>query len=277
MSQKTQEILKQLEEGVQSLLDSDKFKEYLAFMSSFHAYSFRNGLLIFMQCQQRGITPSLCAPYRDWQKKHRHVKRGEKGIAIIAPHTYKTKKPDTDEESSKLGFHVAYTYDVSQTDPDDDSGEIPEVCHRLTGTLADADLLDTLVSISPVPVRFEPISNGANGYFKADTLEIVVDNTHDEVQQAKTLIHEQAHAWHHSLDPDFVSCPKPDKEVIAEACAFTVCSYLGISSDDYSFGYLAGWGSKDQKELKRNLDLIRKISDQIISDLEEATVIEEAV
>ena len=279
MSQKTAEILQQLESGVQSLLDSDTFQEYLKFLASFHSYSSRNSLLIFIQCQQRGITPSLCAPYREWQKKHRHIRKGEKGIAIIAPHTYKSKKPDTDEESSKLGFHLAYTYDVSQTDPDDDAGEVPEICHRLTGTLADATLLGTLVAISPVPVSFKPIPSGANGYFKADTLEIVVDNTHDEVQQAKTLIHEQAHAWHKSLDPDFDSCPKPDKEVIAEACAYTVCSYLCIPSDDYSFGYLAGWGSKDQRELKKHLDLIRNISDQIISDLEAAmdTTIEEAV
>ena len=279
MSQKTTEILKQLEAGVQSLLDSENFKEYLRFLASFHSYSFRNSLLIHLQCQQRGITPSLCAPYRDWQKRHRHVRRGEKGIAIIAPHTYKAKRPDSDEESSKLGFHLAYTYDVSQTDPDDDTGEIPEICHRLTGTLADADLLPTLASISPVPVSFRPVTGEANGYFKRDTLEIVVDNANAEIQQAKTLIHEMSHCHHSMIDPDFDDCPREAKEVIAESCAYTVCSYLGISTDDYSFGYLAGWGSKDQKELKRHLDLIRRISDQIISDLEAAmdTAIEEAV
>jgi len=270
MSQKTSEILKQLEEGVQSLLDSDNFKAYLDFLSNFHSYSFRNSLLIHLQCQQRGISPTLCAPYRVWQQKHRHVRRGEKGIAVIAPHTYKAGKTDAGEDEQKLGFHLAYTYDVSQTDPDDDSGEVPEICHRLTGELADASLLDTLVSISPVPVSFEAVPGEANGFFRTDTLTIVVDSSNDQIMQAKTLIHEQAHCRHHMIDPDFDKCPREDKEVIAEACAYTVCSYLGITTDEYTFGYLAGWGDKNQKELKRNLDLIRKISDQIISDLETA-------
>ena len=268
MSQKTAEILQQLEVGVQSLLDSENFKTYLRFLATFHSYSFRNSLLIHIQCQQRGIVPTLCASYRDWQKRHRHVRRGEKGIAIIAPHTYRAKKPETDEDTSLLGFHLAYTYDVSQTEPDDDAGEVPEICHRLTGELADASLLETLVAISPVHVSFEPLYGGANGFFRTDTLEIVVDSSNDQIMQAKTLIHEQAHCCHHMIDPDFDMCPREDKEVIAEACAYTVSTYLGLSTDEYSFGYLAGWGSTDQKELKKHFGLIRQISDQIISEIE---------
>ena len=221
-----------------------------------------------MQCRQRGITPTLCAPYREWQKKHHHIRKGEKGIAIIAPHTYKTQKKDTDDETSKLGFHVAYTFDISQTEPDNGFEGPPEICQKLTGKLADAHLLDTLVFISPVPVCFEPVSGGANGYYKPDTPKIVVDDTNDESMQARVLIHEQCHAWHHKLDPDFASCPRADKEIIAESCAYTICNYLGIDTGAYSFGYLGSWGSKDQKELKTHLDLIRKISDRIISDIE---------
>ena len=193
-----------------------------------------------------------------------------KGIAIIAPHTYKTKQPNTDEETSQIGFHLTYTYDVSQTDPDDDNGEIPEVCTRLTCTLDDQTLLDTLVSISPVPVSFEPVAGEANGFFRSDTMDIVVDSTNDEIMQAKTLLHEQAHGRHKLLDPDFDTFPREDKEVIAEACAYTVCNYLYIDSQDYSFGYLASWSSQDTKTLKKNLNLIRLISDQIISDIEAA-------
>ena len=268
MSEKTAQILQQLEEGVQSLLDSVNYRDYLKFLASFHSYSFRNSLLIHIQCRQRGITPSLCAPYREWQKRHRHVRKGERGIAIIAPHTYKEKRRDTGEDADKIGFHLSYTYDVSQTDADDDFGEIPEICHRLTGDLADADLLETLISISPVPVKFALVPGEANGYYSTEHCEIVVDDTNSQTQQAKTLLHEIAHCRHHMIDPDFDDCPRPDKEVIAESCAYTVCSYLGIPTDDYSFGYLAGWGDRNLGELKRNLDLIRRISDAIISDLE---------
>ena len=115
MSQKTTEILKSLEEGIQSLFESENYKKYLQFMSSFHAYSLNNTLLIYYQFP----TATLVAPYREWQRRHRHVKKGESGIRVIAPHTYKAKKHNSDEETDRLGFHVATTFDVSQTDPDD--------------------------------------------------------------------------------------------------------------------------------------------------------------
>lgn len=277
MSQKTAEILQQLEQGVQSLLDSDTYRNYLEFLSKgFHTYSFRNSLLLYTQCQQRGITPTLLAPYRQWQKKHRHIKRGEQGLAIFCPHSFKAKKPNSDEEHEQLGFHIGYTFDVSQTEADDPSGEIPEICHKLTGNLSDETLLDTLVAVSPVPVRFEPISGGANGFFSIQNSEIVVDNTNSQTQQLKTLIHEQAHAWHYKLDPDsfsfFGKCPsnekENEKEIVAEASAYVVANYCNIDSSDYSFGYLANYSGNDTKSLKNNLDLIRRISDKIISEIE---------
>ena len=269
MSQKTSDILQQLEEGVKALLDSDNYKTYLSFLASFHAYSFRNSLLIHIQCKQRGITPTLCAPYRVWQQKHRHVRRGEHGIAVIAPHTYKSRKNGEGDEKDRLGFHVAYTYDVSQTDPDDDEGEVPEICHTLTGNLEDNALLDTLVSVSPVPVIFKKVEGGANGYYSPADCEIVVDDTNSQTQQAKTLLHEIAHCRHRMIDTNaFEACPCSDKEVIAESASFVVCSYLSIPTDSYSFGYLAGWGDKNLKELKTHLGLIHRISDEIIRDIE---------
>ena len=265
MSQKTADILKRLEEGVKALLDSDTYRDYLLFTSRFHSYSFRNVLLIFNQRPDA----TLVAPYRTWQKMHRHVRRGEHGIAVIAPHTYKSRKNGEEDEKDRLGFHVAYTYDVSQTDPDDDEGEVPEICHNLTGNLADNTLLDMLVSVGPVPVAFKKIEGNANGYYSASDFEIVVDDTNSQTQQAKTLIHEIAHCRHRMIDTNaFEACPRADREVIAESTAFVVCSYLGISTDSYSFGYLAGWGDKDLKELKTHLGLIHRISDEIIRDIE---------
>ena len=85
---KTSEILQKLENGVKSLMCSDEYKTYLRFLASFRQYSFRNTVLIFSQCPHA----SLLAPYREWQSRHRHVRRGEKGIAVIAPHTYKKSK-----------------------------------------------------------------------------------------------------------------------------------------------------------------------------------------
>ena len=267
MSQKTVEALKVLEQGIQDVMDSQTFQNYLKFLSSFRAYSLNNTILIYAQTQGRA---TLCCSYRDWQKKHRHVKRGEHGLMVIAPHTYKKKTSDGDEKD-QLGFHVAYTYDVSQTDPDDEQGEIPEICHRLEGDIPDSTLLDTLVSLSPIPVFFEPVEGSANGYFSPTENKIVVDNTNSTLQQTKTYLHELCHQQHFQKDSDFQKCTRDERETIAESCAFTICSYLGLSTEEYSFPYLATYSSgKELPELKKFMGLIKTISDEIIDKIEVA-------
>lgn len=264
--QKRANVLQRLEQGLQTLFDSEKFKNYLKFLHQFRQYSLRNTVLIYTQCP----TATFVAPYRQWQKMHRHVKKGEKGIAIFAPHTYKRQSTDNTNDELQLGFHLAYTYDVSQTDADNEKGELPEsICQNLAGSLADASLLSTLSDISPVPVKFEPVQGSANGYFSLNSLEIVVDSTNGQIQQVKTLLHEMSHAWHHALVENFDKCSHADQETVAEASAFIVCNYLGIDSSEYSFPYLAMWSREHNlKEFQANLSLIKKISDQIIGDIE---------
>ena len=76
------QITEQLEQGVAEIFTSEKYSEYLNTMAKFHNYSFNNTLLIAMQKPEA----TLVAGYQAWQKKfNRQVKRGEKGIQIIAP------------------------------------------------------------------------------------------------------------------------------------------------------------------------------------------------
>ena len=92
--QKVQEITEKLEQGLQELFESEKYKSYLNTMSKFHNYSFNNTLLIAMQKPDA----TLVAGYKAWQKNfERHVKKGEKGIRILAPAPYKIK-----EEQEKI-------------------------------------------------------------------------------------------------------------------------------------------------------------------------------
>ena len=75
------QITEQLEQGVAEIFTSEKYTEYLNTMAKFHNYSFNNTLLIAMQKPEA----TLLAGYQAWQKKfNRQVKRGEKGIQIIA-------------------------------------------------------------------------------------------------------------------------------------------------------------------------------------------------
>ena len=69
------EITEKLEQGVQELFESEKYREFLKTMSKFHNYSLNNTLLIAMQKPDA----TLVAGYAAWQKNHeRHVMRGDR-------------------------------------------------------------------------------------------------------------------------------------------------------------------------------------------------------
>ena len=268
MSQKTSEILKQLETGVKELMRSDNYKHYLRFISSFRQYSLRNSLLIYLQRPDA----TFVAPYTEWQKKHRHVKKGEKGIAIFSPHQLRKRDDASGEDRNNIGFHLSYTYDISQTEADDPLGDMPVICKNLSGTLDDRSKLDILISISPVKVEFQPVNGTANGFYSPSEQKIVVDNTNSETQQLKTLIHEQAHCRHHQADPAaFDKLTRNEREIVAESVAYAVCSHLGIDSSGYSFGYLLGWGDTKMKEFQEHLNVIKKITDSMLMEIETQT------
>ncbi len=93
-SDRLKEITDRLEQGVTELFDSDHYKEYLRVMARFHRYSFNNTLLIAMQCP--GAT--RLAGFQSWKKFGRCVKKGEKGIKVIAPTPFKKTVEEDGEE-----------------------------------------------------------------------------------------------------------------------------------------------------------------------------------
>lgn len=284
------EITEKLEKGLAELFDSEKYKEYLSTMAKFHNYSFNNTLLIAIQKPDA----SLVASYGSWQKKfHRHVKKGEKGIRIIAPAPYKAKRerevidPNTKQpvkdNSGKIkkenveitiqGFKPVCVFDVSQTEGD----PIPQMGpgELLQSVDGYQDFMDALKEISPVPISFEEIESEAKGYFSSTEQRIVVQAGMSESQTLKTLVHEISHSLLHDKDNvridgiDDVKKTRSSKEVEAESVAYTVCQHFGIDTLDYSFGYVAGWSSgKEMKELKASMEIIRKTASKVIVDVE---------
>lgn len=92
--ERLKEITDSIEAGIRELFESDKYKSYLQTMSRFHKYSLNNTLLISMQKPDA----TLVAGFNKWRDGFsRYVKKGEKGIKIIAPTPYKIK-----EEREKL-------------------------------------------------------------------------------------------------------------------------------------------------------------------------------
>lgn len=276
------ETLEQLEKGINELFESDKYKQYLDTMSKFHSYSVNNCLLIAMQKPDA----TLVAGYTAWRDKfHRQVLKGEKGLTIIAPSPYKKQieqqvmdadgKPVFDASGQPLmeqkehtftAFRIAKVFDISQTD-----GEpIPELVAELKDPVEDFDdLFESIKSISPVPMRFEDITSGANGYYSPQNQEIVIKRGMPEEQTLKTFIHEVAHAkLGHGGEDDHLD--RRTHEVQAESVAYCTCKSLGLNTEDYSFGYIAGWSSgREQKELKASLQTIKDTADKMITGIEQ--------
>ena len=127
------EITDRLEQGVTELFESDRYKEYLQVMARFHNYSFNNTLLIAMQFP--GAT--RLAGFQSWKKFGRHVKKGEKGIKVIAPAPYKKTIEKDGEETVILvpHFKVVSTYDLSQTE----GKPLPSIATPLMGSVDSFD------------------------------------------------------------------------------------------------------------------------------------------
>ena len=113
---RTSELLAQLEAGTLALQDSQRWAEYLGMSARFHRYSMGNVLLIMLQCP----TATQVAGFKTWLTMDRHVRKGEKGLRILAPMMYKrTDLNDAGEEVTRTGlrgFRSVAVFDVSQTD-----------------------------------------------------------------------------------------------------------------------------------------------------------------
>lgn len=274
MADKVGEALERLEQGVKDMFTSDKFKNYLDVMSRFHNYSANNCLLIAMQ----NPNATYVAGYHDWIKKfNRHVNRGEKGMEIIAPWTQtinvETDKTDENgnviyEKKQILRYRTVNVFDVSQTSGD----ELPEISVRLTGNVEEYNrYFEAIKELSDYDIDFEDMGDtGKNGYCKPDSKIIRIKEGLSEAHIIKTLIHEVTHEKiHGDKDNDYINNHKDQMEVEAEGTAYVVCSYFGLDTSDYSFGYVAGWASgKKNDVLKESLTTIRNTAYELIHGIE---------
>ena len=82
------EITAGIEKGIMELFESDRYRQYLSTMSRFHKYSLNNVMLIHSQRPDA----TLVAGFNKWKNQlGRHVKKGERGIQILAPVPFKKK------------------------------------------------------------------------------------------------------------------------------------------------------------------------------------------
>ena len=293
--ERIKEITAGIEKGIMELFESDRYRNYLTTMSRFHKYSLNNVMLIHAQRPNA----TLVAGFSKWKNSFgRHVKKGEKGIQILAPTPYKIKvdkekldpdtklpmlddegKPITEEKEVTIPmFKVVSVFDVSQTD----GKPLPQISFSLTGDVAQYEVfMEALRRTSQVPITIEPMEPGMDGYFHLEKQAIFLREGMSQVQTVCAAIHEMAHSRLHNYekmteladDGETILVPgekdRNTEEVEAESISYAVCQYFGIETADNSFGYIATWSQgKELKELRASLETINKTSSELITGIE---------
>jgi antirestriction protein ArdC len=257
-------LLAQIEAGIERVANDADFQRYLKLASSFHKYSMGNLMLIAWQKPDA----TQVAGFHHWLKIGRAVRKGEKGIRILAPMMFKAKNAseDDDDKGTRIAFKVVSVFDVSQTEGED----LPE---PKIATLAgdSAGLFDKLAAIATrenLTLSSDPALSstapGAKGFYSRSGRLIWVSPEYPGLQRAKTLAHELGH---HFAEHEENGHNRPECETIAEAVAYIVMNSAGFDSGDYSFGYLATWAAGETKVFKAKLAEIVKTSAKIIDGL----------
>jgi N-terminal domain of anti-restriction factor ArdC len=260
-AEKRAALVHSLEAGFTRVQSSEEYRAYLSTLARFHNYSLNNVLLIYMQRPDA----QRVAGFHTWQSLGRNVRKGEKGISILAPCTYKTtvKDAETGEEEQRLGvrgFRAVSVFDVAQTE----GADLPEVpCTRLTGD--DGGLVASLEAIATaegLTIDRTPGRAGAStsGFYIRDKKEIWVAPDLEPAATAKTLCHELGHHF-----AGHVGC-RGEAETIAESTAYLVLGHFGIDAGDYSFGYLSSWS--DLPTFRAALTEVNCIATRIIDSID---------
>ena len=264
-----------LEEGIGGILDDESFRAYLTTMSRFRTYSARNVALIHLQRPDA----TRVAGYRAWQALGRQVRKGERGIRIIAPYRRtiaEDEAGDGEEAALVTGFGVATVFDIAQTDGVDLPA--PPAPHQLAGaTDAGAWLWDRLAAfLAAEGVTLAREDTGqANGSYHPRARHVAVHAELTGDQATKTLAHECAHHVAETRVAGRNGVTTVEAETIAEGAAFVVLHHYGLDAGDYTFPSVARW-AQDRAVLARNLEAIRATAAVLIAAIEGGVTAHEA-
>jgi antirestriction protein ArdC len=236
-----------LERAVLALRDSAAWRRHLAVLARFHHYSINNQFLIGCQMPEA----SYVRGFRSWLDAGRAVRKGERGIRILAPRPWQRPETDDDGEERAAGgvsFAVVHVFDVSQTDPIPGHPHpwVPPVRHAAAGDEFAAWMLwDGLMThagdlgLSVSTRAADPLAGPHTfGYYHHDGRAIWVRPERARADMAATLAHELAHAVTREA---VAALPRAVREVVAESVAYAVGARFGLDLALRSTTYVASW------------------------------------
>jgi len=248
-------LLQQLEAG-----KSETLTAYLAAMARFHSYSFGNILAI---ARQRP-TASRVAGFSTWKELGRFVKRGEKGIQILAPivghrRTRNDQEQQTEEKPRPvlIGFRAVYVFDVAQTE----GADLPEFEHNITGDVRDhRDRLIEFLARQNIALEYTENIAPALGVSYGGKIALLPGQS--KAEEFVTLVHEVAHELLHKTDRR-TKTTATVRETEAEAVAFIVGQGIGLEMGRASSDYIQMYAG-NAALLAESLEVVQRTSAVII-------------
>ena len=249
---------------------SDVLTQYLNTMARFHNYSFGNIMLIARQKPRA----TNVAGIRTWSSLGRFVKRGEKGIMILAPMVgrkmQRTEEIATQFESQNAaddrkaepqlyGFRAVYVFDVTQTEGKD----LPALTEVQGDVSGYRERLGKFVESQKVTLNYSERIAPAKGLSYGGRITLL--SGMQPAEEFSTLVHEIAHEILHRGKRRTLTT-KQVRETEAEAVAFVVCQSIGIQTGTASADYIQLWHG-DAKLLQESLEVVQRTAAVILGGI----------
>ena len=266
----TQQLIKQAVDFLIQQLEAGKSETltaYLNAMAQFHSYSFGN----ILQIARQKPNATRVAGIRAWNELGRYVKKGEKGIQILAPMIgYRRRKNDAEQEQSTqpdakpapmlIGFRAVYVFDISQTEGTD----LPELEHAITGEVgAYRDRMLDFLARQNITLEFNEKIAPALGVSYGGKIALLPGQS--KAEEFTTLVHETAHELLHKAERRTITT-QTVRETEAEAVAFVVGQAVGLELGTSSADYIQLYHG-NAALLAESLEVIQRTSAVILTAL----------
>jgi antirestriction protein ArdC len=260
-SEQIKEITERATEQLVAALNaghSEALTGYLKAIGRFHRYSLHNVMLIASQKPNA----SYVAGFRTWNELGRFVKKGEKGILILAPIVRRKPEDEEDQKESSAsvaGFRAAYVFDVSQTD----GKELPQIGIVQGDPSRCGEQLRSFASAQGISIDYSLAIAPARGMSSGGKITLLPDQP--PAEEFSTLAHELAHELLHRGERRSATSRRI-RETEAEATAFVVCHAIGLETGSAASDYIQLWNG-DAQLLTESLAHIRQAAAQMLAAL----------
>lgn len=287
---KIEGFIAELSSAVDDVAASKVIQDYLTFNSKFTSYSLYNTILIYLQNKNA----TQVAGFRAWETKFgRRVKKGAKGISILAPIISNNSDKDSKVNDAGLddavkskrihGFKAINVFDIADTEAIEGGSAITPTQPKWHADDEPSEVADKIseyvLKVSEnlgVSISNDPSKEGEQGFSRGDHINI--SSGVAGANKAGTLLHELAHSLLHFKSSIFhiddEKSDKQTKELQAEAVSFVVLRHYDIPAEHQST-YLALF-KVNSEAVKGNLDVIKKASNFIIKEIDKVATAEES-